>query len=416
MNHLNASLHSPALELEDNDHRRLIQVYDLGHTNPQSPGIIHWHPNGVKVLQRLEAFVRRLHVQRGYQEVRTPALLSRQLWEQSGHWEKYRQAMFVADGPDGEGAYAVKPMSCPGQIDIYRHRRRSYRELPMRLFEFGQVHRREPSGALSGWLRLRGFTQDDSHVFLAVDQLDQVVADFVGMVGQAYPAFGFQKWKWRLSLRPERRAGSDLLWNEAETRLRQVCARLGLEVEECPGEGAFYGPKLKAVLEDRLGRQWQCGVVQLDFVLPERFDLAYQGRDGRDDHRPVVVHHAVLGSLERWLAISLEHNGRLPDWMAPVIVGVCPVGAEQNEAAHDLVARLDEVGVSARVWSDDPLKGRLRELAQAKVPVWAVLGRREVEHGDVSVRRAQGEAVVCNVEGWVARMGRIQRQRGEWRP
>lgn len=403
-------------ELEELDHRRLIQAYDLGHIEPHSPGLIHWHPNGVRVLQQLEAFVRQLHRRRGYEEVRSPALLSRQLWEQSGHWDKYRQGMFVAEGPDGEGAYAVKPMSCPGQIGIYQHRRRSYRELPLRLFEFGQVHRREPSGSLSGWLRLRGFVQDDSHVFLAVDHIQQVVADFVDMVGQAYPAFGFERWKWRLSLRPQQRAGSDDLWDEAEGRLRQVCQDLGLEVEECPGEGAFYGPKLEAVLEDRLGRRWQCGVVQLDFVLPERFDLAYQGADGRDNHRPILIHHAVLGSLERWLAISLEHNGQLPDWLSPVVVGICPIGAEQKAAAHQLAHMLEEVGVAAQVWADDPLKGRLRALAAAKVPIWAVLGQREVDGGDVSVRRADGQAEVCDMEGWVARMARLHRQRREWRP
>lgn len=409
--------HAEASEsLDELDHRRLIQAYDLGHIEPHSPGLIHWHPNGVRVLQRLEAFVRGIHQAHGYQEVRSPALLSRQLWEKSGHWDKYRDGMFVADGPDEEGAYAVKPMSCPGQIGIYQHRRRSYRELPLRMFEFGQVHRREPSGSLSGWLRLRGFVQDDSHVFLAVDQLQEVVKGFVDMVGQAYPAFGFERWRWRLSLRPEQRAGADSLWDEAENRLRQVCQDLGLEVEECPGEGAFYGPKLEAVLEDRLGRQWQCGVVQVDFVLPERFDLAYQGADGSDNHRPVLVHHAVLGSLERWLAISLEHNGRLPDWMAPIMVGVCPIGAEQENAAHDLAKQLESVGVSAMVVANDPLKGRLRSLAEAKVPVWAVLGAREVEGESVSVRRHDGVASVCDAQGWVDRMARLQKNRRDWHP
>lgn len=398
------------------DHRRLIQAYDLGHIEQHSPGLIHWHPNGVRSLKRLESFVRQLHRRHGYEEVRTPTLLSRQLWERSGHWDKYRQGMFVAGGADGEDVYAVKPMSCPGQIAIYQHKRRSYRELPLRLFEFGQVHRLEPSGSLSGWLRLRGFTQDDSHVFAATEHLQEVVADFVNMVGEAYPAFGFERWKWKLSLRPEKRVGSDTLWDEAENRLRQACESLGLEAEECPGDGAFYGPKLEVVLEDRLGRQWQCGVVQLDFALPERFDLSHQGADGRDDHRPILVHHAVLGSLERWIAICLEHNGRLPDWMAPIMVGICPVGAEQEPAARALAQQLDEAGISAKVLSNDPLKGRLRDLAQAKVPIWAVLGKREVESECVSVRRSDGESVLCHQEGWIGRMARLQRQRREWIP
>lgn len=396
------------------DHRRLIAAYDLGHIEEHSPGLVHWHPAGVRVLRRLEAFVRGLHEAQGYEEVRSPALLSRALWERSGHWDKYRDGMFVASGPDGEGAYAVKPMSCPGQIGVYQHRRRSYRELPVRLFEFGHVHRHEPSGALSGWLRLRGFVQDDSHVFLAPEQLAEVVAGFVRMVNLAYPAFGFSSWRWRLSLRPQVRAGSDAVWDEAEARLRAVCSQLGLAVEERPGEGAFYGPKLEAVLHDRLGREWQCGVVQVDFVLPERFGLAYQGADGRDDHRPILVHHAVLGSLERWLAIALEHRGALPDWLAPVLVGVCPVGKGQAPAAQALVERLADAGVPARLVDGDPLGKRLRALAEAKVPLWAVIGAREAGEGLVSVRRHDGAAVVVNAQAWAAQVAQAWAQRRAW--
>lgn len=407
----------PSAEVVDGlDHRSLIQAYDLGHIEPHSPGLIHWHRNGVRVLRHLEGFVRGLHLRHGYEEVRSPALLSRHLWERSGHWDKYRELMFVAQGPDGEDGYAVKPMSCPGHISIYQHQRRSYRDLPLKLFEFGQVHRREPSGALSGWLRLRGFTQDDSHVFADIAQLPKVIDGFVDMVGEAYQAFGFSKWRWRLSLRPENRAGGDALWDEAEERMRQACDSMGLEVEVAPGEGAFYGPKLEVVLEDRLGRSWQCGVVQLDFVLPERFGMAYQGEDGRADHRPVLIHHAVLGSLERWIAISLEHNGWLPDWMAPVVVGVCPVGAEQELAARELARDLEAAGVHAMVLANNPLGGRLRDLAKAKVPVWAVLGPKEVAQHAVSVRRHDGKAIVCDAQGWVERMARCQNNRRPWRP
>lgn len=398
------------------DHRRLVAAYDLGHIDDHSPGLIHWHPAGVRVLHALEGFVRELHAQAGYQEVRSPALLSKALWERSGHWDKYRGGMFVADGPDGEGAYAVKPMSCPGQIGIYQHRRRSYRELPLRLFEFGHVHRNEPSGALSGWLRLRGFVQDDSHVFLAPDQLNAVVEGFVRMVAQAYPAFGFSSWRWRLSLRPAVRAGSDAVWDEAEGRLRQACADLGLAVEECPGEGAFYGPKLEAVVSDRLGRDWQCGVVQVDFVLPDRFGLRYQGADGSDRHAPLLVHHAVLGSLERWLAVSLEHQGHLPDWLCPVAVGVCPVGAGQEAEAAALVARLEQAGVRAQLQAEGPLSGRLRTLAEAKVPVWAVVGAREAASGQASVRRHDGVAGVLPVEAFVEGVAGALRARRDWRP
>lgn len=401
---------------DDMDHRHLIQSYDLGHIDPHSPGLIHWHRNGTRVLRSLEGFIRDLHLRHGYEEVRSPLLLSRHLWERSGHWNKYREHMFVVEGPDGEEGYAVKPMSCPGHIGIYQHQRRSYRELPLKLFEFGHVHRREPSGALSGWLRLRGFTQDDSHVFASLSQIPNILGGFVNMVKETYPAFGFSKWRWRLSFRPEIRAGSDTLWDEAENRMRQACETLGLEVELVQGGGAFYGPKIEVILEDRLGRDWQCGVVQLDFVLPERFDLKYQGEDGRVDHRPVLVHHAVLGSLERWIAITLEHNGRLPDWMAPVVVGVCPVGAEQELMARELARDLEAAGVHAAVLANEPLGARLRDLAKAKIPVWAVIGPREMAEYAVSVRRYDGKAVVCDTQGWVDRMARCQRDRREWQP
>ena len=400
---------SSAAPSEGFDHRRLVSAYDLGHIEEHSPGLIHWHPAGVEVLHSLEGFVRGLHQAQGYQEVRSPALLSKALWERSGHWSKYRQGMFVAQGADGDSDYAVKPMSCPGQIGIYQHRRRSYRELPLKLFEFGHVHRNEPSGALSGWLRLRGFVQDDSHVFLAPDQLGQVVENFVQMVSKAYPAFGFHQWRWRLSLRPEQRAGSDAVWDQAEALLRQACEALGLEVEECPGEGAFYGPKLEAVIQDRLGREWQCGVVQADFVLPERFGLRYQGADGSDQHEPILVHHAVLGSLERWLAVVLEHNGCLPDWLCPVAVGVCPVGQDQEAMAAGVVAKLKAVGVRAVLSAGDPLNKRLRDLAEAKVPVWAVIGAREANSGQISVRRHDGKPEVKAVDDWVEEMAQALR-------
>ena len=394
---------NPVSPSNDHDHRDLIAAYDLGHIEPHSPGLIHWHPNGVRVLRRLEHWVRQAHERHGYQEVRTPALLSKSLWERSGHWDKYRAGMFVAQGPDDEAPYAVKPMSCPGQINVYAQRRRSYRELPLRLFEFGSVHRNEPSGALSGWLRLRGFVQDDAHVFLAPDQLNAVVMDFVGMVAELYPKFGFERWSWRLSLRPDVRAGSDAVWDQAEAALRSACAAAGVSPVECPGEGAFYGPKLEVVHEDRLGRSWQCGVVQADFVLPERFDLSYLDDQDRPQ-RPILVHHAVLGSLERWLAIALEHAGRLPDALAPVQVGVCPVGAEQEPSARSLVDRLRRAGLHAQVLANDPLGGRVRRLWEAKVPWVAVLGAREVAEGSVSVRHHGGVAEAMGLEAWIERL------------
>lgn len=381
-------------------HRQLIQAYDLGHIEEHSPGMIHWHPNGIKVLNKLKSYVRQLHENHQYLEVSSPIILSKSLWEQSGHWDKYQDGMFVIAEPKNEISYAVKPMSCPGQINIYNHQRRSYRELPLKLFEFGQVHRNEPSGALNGWLRLRGFTQDDSHIFLEQGQLLEVVLDFVKMVEEAYLKFGFDKWKWKLSLRPEKRAGSDAIWDKAEQQLRDVCHQLGLKVEEAPGEGAFYGPKLEAVLEDNLGRQWQCGVVQVDFVLPERFDLNFQNKEGKQE-QPILVHHAVLGSLERWISIVLEHHGRLPEWLVPCPVAICPISKEQKEAALILQQKLKKKGILSKIVADDPISGRLRHLAQEKIPFCIILGKREIENQEISWRAHGINQEIMKEEAWL---------------
>ena len=380
------------------DHRDLVSSYDLGHIEQHSPGLIHWHPNGVRVLRKLEDWIRALHAQNRYQEVRSPAILSKALWEVSGHWEKYQDLMFVAQVEDE--AYAVKPMSCPGHIGIYKHRRRSYRELPFAQFEFGHVHRKEPSGALSGWMRLRGFVQDDSHVLCSVAQIEQVIGRFVGMVSQAYGAFGFSNWSWRLSLRPEKRSGSDALWDQAEGALRQACAALGIEVVEAPGDGAFYGPKLEAAIEDRLGRQWQCGVAQVDFVLPERFDLEFQNAQGERE-QPVMIHHAVLGSLERWLSIVMEHRGELPAWLSPHQVALLPIGAEQENYCHALAVELRERGVEACVLNDGPLAGRVRDVQELHYAHIAVVGKREQAQEQVSARGKDGKSVVVARKEWL---------------
>lgn len=360
------------------DHRSLIAQYDLGHIEEHSPGLIHWHPNGLHVIEKLKQYMRHLHSEHSYEEVSSPILLSQSLWEKSGHWEKYRKGMFVAQSDEKEGLYAVKPMSCPGQINIYQHKRRSYKELPLKYFEFGHVHRNEPSGSLNGWLRLRGFIQDDSHIFLKQDQLLECVEHFVKMVEKAYSHFGFSKWHWKISLRPEQRAGSDDIWDAAEDQLREVCQQLNLDVIEAPGEGAFYGPKLEAVLEDSLGRQWQCGVVQVDFVLPKRFDLSY--RDEHDEkQQPILVHHAVLGSLERWLSIVLEHHGRLPDWLSPHPIALCPIGDNQKVNVQQQAHQLRQKGYRVLVCEDGPLGGRIRHLSEQKVPIILVVGQKEID-------------------------------------
>jgi threonyl-tRNA synthetase len=380
------------------DHRDQVALYDLGHIQQHSPGLIHWHPNGMVVLDRLSNWILRLHQAQGYQQVRSPVLLSQHLWEQSGHWEKYQDLMFVSQAEDSR--YAVKPMSCPGHIAIYAHRRRSWRELPFSMFELGHVHRREPSGALSGWMRLRGFVQDDSHVLCAQDQVGDVVKRFVDMVQQAYAAFGFSQWQWRLALRPKVRHGDDQVWDRAEEALRQACARLGIVPVEAPGEGAFYGPKLEVALVDRLGRQWQCGVAQVDFVLPQRFGLEFQDAQGQRA-RPVMVHHAVLGSLERWLSIVMEHQGCLPAWLSPHQVALLPISRGQSSAAHQLAAAARAQGVEVCVLEDGPLPGRVREAVASQYAQVVVLGAREVMQDQVSVRQPDGQSKIQARKDWL---------------
>ena len=386
------------LSSSPSDHRDLVALYDLGHIEPHSPGLIHWHPPGMEVLDRLSRWILDLHSSHGYRQVRSPILMSQSLWERSGHWEKYQDLMFVSS--DESSAYAVKPMSCPGHLAIYGHQRRSWRELPFSMFEFGQVHRKEPSGALSGWMRLRGFVQDDSHVVCMEEQVSQVIEHFVSMVGHAYKSFGFSQWQWRLSLRPEKRHGADAVWDCAEEALRQACARLGIVPQEAPGEGAFYGPKLEASLVDRLGRSWQCGVAQLDFVLPERFDLEYQDSAGGFS-RPVVVHHAVLGSLERWLSIVMEHHGALPAWLSPHQIALLPVSEAQDGYAHGLAARLRQEGVSVAVLSGGPLGGRIRQAIASLHDSVVILGRKEEGAGLVSVRLPSGDSDVLSADAWI---------------
>lgn len=368
------------------DHRELVSLYDLGHIEEHSPGLIHWHEKGVLVLRRLEDYVRRLHQAEGYKEVRSPAILSKSLWEKSGHWEKYQDLMYVAEDP--EQPMAVKPMSCPGHIAIFAQKKRSYRELPFKQFEFGHVHRREMSGSLNGWLRLRGFVQDDSHVICAKEQILPVISDFVRMVEKAYKDFGFESWEWKISLRPEKRAGSDEIWDAAEEALRAACRGLRIQAEEVEGDGAFYGPKLEVVLKDRLGRKWQCGVAQVDFVLPNRFGLSFQGKEHAEV--PVMIHHAVLGSLERWLSVLMEHHGLLPDWLSPHQVALLPVSAQQADAAHELAAAVHKKGLSVNVIEDGPLGGRVREAGLLRYADVLVIGQKEKDDHSVSSGKKGG--------------------------
>jgi threonyl-tRNA synthetase len=375
--------------LDQNDHRSLGQRLDLFHLQEEAPGMVFWHPRGWRLYRLLEEHVRQRMQREGYQEVRSPQIYSQPLWERSGHWENFRENMFLVE--DGERHLAVKPVSCPGHIELVQRMAPSYRDLPLRLGEFGLVHRSEPGGALHGLFRLRQFTQDDGHIFCAEDQVRQEVVRFARSLREFYASFGFDEVEVAFSSRPEVRAGADALWDKAESWLLSAAKEAGLECLMQPGQGAFYGPKLEFVLKDRLGRAWQCGTIQLDLVLPERFDLRYVDASGARV-RPVMLHRALLGSLERFIGVLLEHHGgALPAWLAPEQVVVAPVGEAAVEYAERFAARLREagcrVGVDAR---GESLSRKIVGAHGAGVPWVVVVGNREVAAGGVRLRQRDG--------------------------
>jgi len=338
------------------DHRILGQELDLFHLQEEAPGMVFWHPRGYAVYRALEAAIRVWTSSSGFEEVKTPELIRSAIWEQSGHWENFRQHMF-AFSDEGKSA-AMKPVNCPGHAQIVKKRSLSHRDLPLRLSEFGVVHRDEPSGVLHGLLRLRQFTQDDGHVFLAEGDVEHEVARFCSALHDFYRALGFSEIAVNFATRPAQRAGSDAVWDRAELALSNAARRAGLSCQVKPGEGAFYGPKLEFELGDRYGRRWQCGTIQLDFVLPERFELSYDDSSGVRA-RPAMLHRAMVGSLERFLGILLEqHEGRLPAWLAPEQVRVLPVHPEQRAYAREVVARLQEHGLRAALDGRNETLGR----------------------------------------------------------
>lgn len=376
--------------LDEHDHRALGQRLDLFHLQEEAPGMVFWHPRGLILYRLLEAHVRRRMEAEGYREVRTPQLFSQPLWERSGHWENYRENMFLVE--DGERHLAVKPVSCPGHIELVQRMAPSYRDLPLRLGEFGLCHRSEPSGALHGLFRLRQFTQDDGHIFCLEDQVVEEVVRFVRSLRAFYASFGFSEVQVAFSSRPPVRAGEDSVWDKAEALLLAAAREAGLECLNQPGQGAFYGPKLEFILKDRLGREWQCGTLQLDLVLPERFNLHYVDASGAR-RRPVMLHRALLGSLERFIGILLEHHGgALPAWLAPEQVVVAPVGEGALAYAERLASRLREAGCRVRVdGRGESLSRKVAEAHEAGVPWLAVVGAREVEAGSVRLRQRGGQ-------------------------
>jgi len=384
-------------EAEKRDHRRLGREMDLFHFQEEGPGVVFWHAKGWKMFQTLVSYMRRRLDEHGYQEVNAPQVLDKSLWETSGHWGWYRDNMFkvtvAGDDTDDDRVFALKPMNCPGHVQIFKHGLKSYRDLPIKLAEFGNVHRYEPSGALHGLMRVRGFTQDDAHIFCTDEQMAEECLRINDLILSVYKDFGFEEITIKLSTRPDKRVGSDELWDRAEAVMTKVLNQIqqqsnNIKTGILPGEGAFYGPKFEYTLKDAIGREWQCGTTQVDFNLPERFGAFYIGPDS-EKKQPVMIHRAVCGSMERFLGILMENfAGHFPLWFAPVQVVVATITSDADEYARKVVARLKAAGLSAEAdLRNEKINYKVREHSLAKVPVILVCGKREAEEATVNVRR-----------------------------
>jgi len=372
-------------EAEKRDHRKLGRELDLFHLDEHSPGTVFWHPNGWTIWQEVEQYMRRVYRENGYREVKGPQILDKSLWEKTGHWDKYRENMFTTESEKRD--YALKPMNCPGHILIYKQGIKSYRDLPLRYGEFGACHRNEPTGGLHGIMRVRAFTQDDGHIFCTEDQIQSEVTAFTALLQKVYKDFGFTEIIYKLSTRPEKRIGSEESWDKAEAALAEGLRASGCEFQYLPGEGAFYGPKIEYTLKDALGREWQCGTIQVDPNLPERLDAEFVGEDG-SRHRPIMLHRAIVGSLERFIGILIEqHAGALPVWLAPVQVAVLNITDNQADYCREIAKSLENQGL--RVVTDlrnEKITYKIREHALQKLPFIVVVGDKEKEAGAVAVR------------------------------
>jgi threonyl-tRNA synthetase len=379
-------------EAAKRDHRKLGREMNLFHMQEEAPGQIFWHANGWLIYTQLQDYMRRKQRAGGYVEVNTPQVVDRKLWEASGHWEKYQENMFIVEVDEEhareKAVNALKPMNCPCHVQIFNQGMKSYRDLPLRMAEFGSCNRYEPSGALHGIMRVRGFTQDDGHIFCREDQIESETAVYIDFLTSIYKDLGFEKFRVKFSDRPETRSGSDEVWDKAEQALLKATRAAGIEPEMNPGEGAFYGPKLEFVLTDAIGRDWQCGTHQVDFVLPERLDATYVGADG-DKHRPVMLHRATLGSFERFIGILIEeHAGKLPFWLAPRQVVVASIISDADDYVHEVVAALNAAGVRAEADTrNEKINYKVREHSVGKVPVILAVGAREVEERTLTLRR-----------------------------
>ncbi len=372
-------------EAEKRDHRKLGRELDLFHIDEHSPGTVFWHPKGWTVWQEVEQYMRRVYRDNGYQEVKGPQILDQGLWEKTGHWDKYRENMFVTESEKRD--FALKPMNCPGHIIIFNQGIKSYRDLPLRFGEFGQCHRNEPSGSLHGIMRVRAFTQDDGHIFCTEAQIQAEVITFTTLLQKVYRDFGFTDILYRLSTRPEKRIGSDESWDRAEAALAEGLRASGCDFEYLPGEGAFYGPKIEYTLKDAIGREWQCGTIQVDPNMPERLDAEYVGEDGAR-HRPIMLHRAIVGSLERFIGILVEqHAGALPTWLAPVQVAVLNITDAQADFAQEVVKMLNNQGLRVSLdLRNEKITYKIREHSMQKLPYILVLGDKEKAAGAVAVR------------------------------
>jgi threonyl-tRNA synthetase len=372
-------------EAEKRDHRRLGRELDLFHIDDHAPGVVFWHPKGWSVWQEVEQYMRRVYRDNGYLEVKGPQLLDKSLWEKTGHWDKYRENMFTTESEKRD--YALKPMNCPGHILIFKQGIKSYRDLPLRYGEFGQCHRNEPTGGLHGIMRVRGFTQDDGHIFCTEDMILPECTAYTALLQKVYSDFGFTDIIYKIATRPDQRIGSDESWDKAEHALMESLRASGCDFELAPGEGAFYGPKIEYTLKDAIGRQWQCGTMQVDFSMPERLDAEYVGEDG-GRHRPVMLHRAIVGSLERFIGILIEqHAGALPIWLAPVQVAVLNITDAQADYARDVAKTLRNQGLRVELdLRNEKITYKIREHSMQKLPYILVVGEKEKAAGAVAVR------------------------------
>ncbi|MCC4797083.1 threonine--tRNA ligase [Enterovibrio norvegicus] len=377
-------------EAAKRDHRKLGKQLDLYHMQQEAPGMVFWHHNGWTVFRELEVFIREKLTEYEYQEVKGPLIMDRVLWERSGHWDKYADYMFTTQSESRE--YALKPMNCPGHVQIFNQGLKSYRDLPLRMAEFGSCHRNEPSGALHGLMRVRGFTQDDAHIFCTPEQVQQEVTSCISMVYDTYKTFGFDEIVVKLSTRPEQRVGSDEMWDRAETALAEALDAMGIKFEILDGEGAFYGPKIEFTLHDCLDRAWQCGTVQLDFALPERLGATYVGEDN-ERHTPVMIHRAILGSLERFIGILIEeYAGHFPSWLAPQQTVVMNITDNQADYVQEVAKKLQKAGFRASAdLRNEKIGFKIREHTLKRVPYMLVCGDQEMEAGEIAVRTRKGK-------------------------